>query len=151
MIFELYDCTTTAAAAISFACVAPCLSESQVAHRGYDLVGGRASISKQPAKGFAQTVRLALQIDNAGSLMASRIQPLMRGRRLSGHRRPSLWLRTVRYWAQHRHHLGEFRCDLRHCILRSDSQTASRGEHGADIAESFERRPIRDGDELVTR
>lgn len=47
--------------------------------------------------------------------------------------------------------LRELGRDVRHRIFCSNSQTASRGEHGADIAESFERRAVRDGDELVTR
>ena len=46
--------------------------------------------------------------------------------------------------------LGELGRDVCHRIFRS-TQTASRTEHGADIAESFVRRVVHNGDELVTR
>ena len=46
--------------------------------------------------------------------------------------------------------LGDLGRDVRHWIFCS-VQAASRGEQGADIAESFIRRVVHDGNELVTR
>jgi len=46
--------------------------------------------------------------------------------------------------------LGELGCDVCHRIFCS-TQAATRAEQGADVAESFVRRVVHNGDEQVTR